>query len=98
MIVKNFNKGNYRFCGTGSSVYYGLIQMTPKEFDEAMKYLARCKFDHKFLLKEDIANKEHFNGGFQLSVRVSATRKLFEKYNLPRYKQQNYIIQVLTKQ
>lgn len=97
MKVTNFNKGGYQYLGTGSSVYYGKIQMSLKEFNEAVKYLNKCKFEYKDRLKKDIKDREYFKGGFQLSVRVTATKKLFKKYNLPRYKQQNYIIQVITK-
>ena len=97
MIVKNFNKGNYRYFGTGSEVYYGLVEMNKKEFDMVVKYLKKAKFDHKFTFKDDLKNIETFKGGFQLTFRVSATQKMFEHFNLPRYKRQNYIIQVLNK-
>lgn len=104
MIVKNFNKGNFEYRDTSSAVYYGKIIMTYVEFCKAVRYLKRCKLGESYenaglqrMLSEDLQKKEAFNGGFNVCIRVTATRKLFNKYNLPRYKTQNYYIQVLTK-
>ena len=100
MKVKNYNKGNY--LDIFDCVVYGEIKMTQKEWKEAKTYLLKCKSDswYKSILKEDLNKEDKYaqlydNKYDWRNIRVSYTQKLFEKYNLPRYKQQNYVIKII---
>mgnify|MGYP000228438621 CR=1 FL=1 len=97
MKITNFNKGNYQYIGTGSEVYYGKIEMTLKEYTEVIKYLNRAKNTGFRDLNKDTKNKQEFKNGFDVGLGVSRTEQIFKKYNLPRYKRQNYYLSVITK-
>lgn len=98
MTIKNYNKGNYMYAF--DAVIYGHIEMTAKEWKEATTYLKRAikdTFYHNMLLSDIERTDKNLvqftkNGNQWRNVRVSATQLLFKKYNLPRYKQQNYAI------
>lgn len=95
MKLINYDYGFTPADPTSGTYYRGKIQMTLDEYREAVKYLKRAHFDHKFTLAEDLKRTASVRGnGFHVCVRVSATEKLVKRYNLPRYKRQNYFIHV----
>jgi hypothetical protein len=108
MKVKNYNKGNY--TSAFDCVIYGEIEMTWKEWMKASSYLLRSGGDmlEKRMLREDITRIDKYletpiwtaptkqkNVTYR-NIRVTYTQKLFKHFNLPRYKQQNYVIKIIT--
>ncbi len=95
MKIKNYNKGNY--LPAFDCVIYGHIEMTWKEWLEASTYLMRATKDrfYRNLLKEDIVREDKYLGRNWRNVRTTATELLFKRYNLPRYKRQNYAIKII---
>lgn len=109
MKIKNYIKGNYRYCGEG--VMYGEIKMTSHEFVEVIEYLkiayhsaqmtcetyTRDSLAHVFdySLREAQIEKD-IPMSMPVCLGVCATEIIFKKYNLPRYKRQNYQI-IITK-
>lgn len=112
MQVINHHQGNYTFADlTSSSVMYGTIKVTPKEFASIVTFLWK-----KYAQAEKSANTyvrdglnhclnyslpqwekrkkqnrypQHNN---RVCLGVTATELIFEQWNLPRYKKQNYVI------
>ena len=86
-----------------SCVIYGHIEMTWSEWMTATKYLLRAGGDllEKRMLREDILRKEKMleqNPKITWrNIRVTYTEKLFRRFNLPRYKRQNYAIKIISK-
>lgn len=102
MKVINYNQKNKNYLSAFDCVIYGYIEMTPQEWKDACTYLKRAIKDkfYKKLLCEDIDREDINLSKFYSrkciwrNVRVTATELLFKKYNLPRYKRQNYAIRI----
>ena len=86
MKIKNYPQG-YRF----DCVINGSIEMTREEWRKVKKDMRATLFRY-----EDISHCIIDSHGNELyNIRVTATRKLVEKYKLKGYKHQNYQIKVL---
>jgi len=103
MKLINYNYG-YTPASQGSEWYRGKILMTYDEWRKVKSYLMRARlgasYENKFLhdlLKKDIEKNiaSVRGGGFHVIIRVTATEKLVEKYNLKNYKRQNYFVHVV---
>lgn len=73
--------------------------MTHIEWYEAMKWLYQelKKADDTFLFDiavDDVNRRIPIKGGFRINIRVSLTEKLVKQYDLTKYKQNNYMIEV----
>lgn len=102
MKLINYNYGSV--LPKSSTHYRGKIVMTEAEWKEALKYLKSKKVSNSFmpsypwvnsLFLEDIARAVETKTGRIFTVRTSMTEKLAEKYQLPRYKRQNYFIEIV---
>jgi len=104
MKITNHNKGNYTFDDScDGSVMYGTIKMTRKEFDNAIEFLksrwrkstkntetyTRDALNHVFNWTIPNHGKDR-----RICLGVVATKLIFEHYKLPRYKKQNYVIDI----
>ena len=102
MKLINYNYG-YTPADTSGTYYRGKIKMTYNEYCKAIKYLLRARLGatyeqllSKKILKEDLRKSVSVKGnGFHVCVRVTATQKLVDKYNLKGYKRQNYFLHVI---
>lgn len=95
---------NYGYYNTFNCTIHGKIQMTEAEWREALKYLKSAKVKKSFLpsyphtnhmLLEDICRNVLAKKGYLINIRVSMTEKLVSKYDLPRYKRGNYMLQII---
>lgn len=76
--------------------------MNYDEYKEVVRFLLRsrlgARYENSFLkrlLREDLKKQVSVKGnGFIVAVRVTATEKIVAKYQLKRYKRQNYFIHV----
>ena len=107
MKVQNYHhtkEGNY--ISAFECVIYGHIEMTLAEWLKAKKYLLSVKgkaYDsfRRNILKQDVERTDKYLELFNpkritwRNVRVDYTKKLFNHYKLPRYKQQNYVIKII---
>lgn len=97
MKVINYD---YGFIPLFDCVIKGKIQMTTQEFIKIQKYLfnpsVKSYYLDKRLLKEDLQRRLFLSGGkFWVNVRVSATEKLVQRFNLEKYKRNNYVLEVM---
>lgn len=102
MKVTNHQQGNYTFVSReDSNVMYGTIEMSRKEFTEAITYLGRVKgatkntyvrdsLGHLFSYTLPSFSKRYPSN--RISLGVCATDLVFKKYKLSRYKRQNYVV------
>lgn len=94
---------NYGYNNTFDCSIHGKITMTPKEFREVNKYLfnnAVKLYLGKNVLASDIQRTERTAKGYLINIRVDATNKLvnhFKPINHDRYKQANYMLEIITK-
>lgn len=106
MKVINHNKGNYHYCGTDSSVMYGSIFMTTKEWEAIKSYLVlrysqSIKNDETYQRDSLIhvinwsIPKAEMNLKELFCLGVEATRLIFDAFGLPNYKEQNYSITIV---
>ncbi len=102
MKIVNHQKGKYTFDDTNNgSVMYGSIYMSEKEFDDVVKFLRRryaiAKRYNQTYKRDSLSHaldwtlKQH-GSDKRICLGVCATELIFERYNLPRYKRQNYVI------
>lgn len=100
--MKIINKGTFYF-GTGGTAYNGTIELSFKEFDKAMKSIAKTKKIDEFT--KNILIKDIQQGKISLldkkttlyALRVTITGyivSMFENTSRYNYKRQNYIIKV----
>ena len=100
MKITNHQKGNYAFDSShDGSIMYGTVEVSHKEWCEIVKYLHRVysrattsgntytrdALSHVF----DWTLKNHAQDEY-VCIGVEATRLMFKRFNLPRYKHQNY--------
>lgn len=98
MKLINYDYGFTPADPTSGTYYRGKIRMTYDEYREAVRYLRRARFEHKFMFAKDLERTASVRGnGFHVCVRVSATEKLVKRYGLKGYKRQNYFIHVTPK-
>lgn len=99
MKVTNHQKGNFTYCG--SSVMYGTIEMTQKEWLCALAYLKKCytkaKAQCDTYIRDSLSHVFNYTlpntvSDAPVCVGVCATELLFKHYGLERYKKQNYQI------
>ena len=102
MKVTNHNKDNYTFVSASdSSVMNGTIEMSKKEFDNAIAFLKRRygiakRYNHTYI-RDSLSHVfnwtlKHYPKDKRICLGVCATELIFKQYNLPRYKKQNYVI------
>ena len=84
MQVINHQQVNYKLLKDSSTIYRGTIIMTKKEYQDMWLY-----FQNQFIAPMIPTLYKSFGLG------VTATEMIFERYNLPRYKKQNYLIKVI---
>lgn len=100
MKVKNYHDGNY--LSAFDCIIYGEIEMTWKGWMKASQYLLRSGGNllEKRMLREDLIRKDKYLEGNPKitwrNVRVTYTDKLFKRFQLPRYKRQNYAIKIIS--
>lgn len=105
MKITNHNKGNYTFVSpSDSSVMYGTITMTRKEYERAIAFLKRRygtakRYNHTYI-RDSLAHVfnwtlKHYPQENRICLGVCATELLFKEYGLPRYKKQNYLIVIV---
>ena len=97
---------NYRYGGVipqSSTWYNGRIVMSEKEWCDCIGYLLRSTAWYESyyphmprILREDVAKMLSLKGGGKrVAIRVSATEAIVKRYHLPRYKRQNYFIDII---
>lgn len=107
MKIQNFTKmrtGESNNIHAFGCVISGQIEMTAKEWEKAKTYLKKCKPSESYrkaILLEDLERTDKYLELYNpkritwRNVRVDYTQKLFKHYDLPRYKQQNYVIKII---
>lgn len=99
MKVTNHQKGNFSYLD--SSVMYGTIEMSHKEWVESVKYLRRvyanAKRNRNTYKRDSLSQLFNWNlpkhaQDQYICLGICATELLFKRFNLPRYKRQNYQI------
>lgn len=105
MKAINHQKDNYTFVSIyDSSVMNGTIEMTREEFNDAIEFLRIQKLISE--KKVDTYTRDalshvfnwtlkHYGQADRLCLGVRATELIFKHYALPRYKRQNYVIQII---
>jgi hypothetical protein len=97
--MKIINKGVFYF-GTDGTAYRGTIELSQKEFDKALKSIAKTKKIDEFtknILIKDIQLGKVSSHGVLYALRVTITDYIvvmFENTSRYNYKRQNYIIKV----
>lgn len=105
MKVINHQKGNYTFVSpSDSSVMYGTITMSAREWRSAVVYLkSRYTLAKRYTntyVRDGLSHVfnwtlKHYPQDGRVCLGVTATELLFKKYKLPRYKRQNYVIVIV---
>lgn len=91
---------DYGFSNTFNCSIHGKIIVSREEWDSITHYLKNpfVKYEHKFLLKEDLlrAIKTIYKGqlAWKFNIRVSATEKVVKFFNIEGYKRGNYVFLV----
>ncbi len=99
MKVINHYKPQHAF----DCVIYGTIEVNQIEWQEIKAYLKRQNFIGELWLQKIVRermetqskNALNFYGENLYCLGVTPTKRVFEKYKLPRYKHQNYQIKVM---
>jgi hypothetical protein len=91
MKLINYNYGYLFDC-----VIHGKIIVNKKEWQDILKFLARVKPHssypfYKTMLKDDAKRIIKTKQGDLVNIRVWATEKVVNKYNLKNYKKVNYM-------
>lgn len=105
MKITNHHKGNFTYVDEDdSSVMYGTIEMSRDEFNDAIEFLrlqkqiatkridtyTRDALNHVFSW-----TLPHYQHKRRMCLGIRATELIFKHYGLPRYKMQNYVIQII---
>jgi hypothetical protein len=101
--MKIINHYNWYTLPNDSTIIHGTIEMTEKELQKVFKYLTK---EYEKAIKKcntsirdglaTLKNKKYTHQNINhFSIGITATKLLFKKYNLPRYKDQNYAIKII---
>lgn len=91
MQVINHQNEYYTTVPGSSSIMRGTIKMSLTEYTEAKQYLQKSKATKHEYIYWPATQSQSF------CIGLHNTRMLFEKYHLPRYKDQNYRILITKK-
>ena len=90
---------DYGYINNFDCSIHGKIITTKEEWLRALKYLFHHKVKDyylwKDLLKEDITRAIHTKKGTLFNIRVTATEKIVDKFNVKGYKRGNYMFMVV---
>lgn len=94
MKLINYNRGYSNFFDCS---IHGRIIVTEKEWEEIKKYLRNpsVKYDHKFLLEDDIKRELRYGNNRSVNLRVSATDRVVNRFSISNYKRGNYIFSIV---
>lgn len=83
---------NYGYNNTFNCSIHGKIIVNREEWKSITHYLLNpfIKFEHKFLLKDDLQRYIKTKQGYLFNLRVTATEKVVNFFNIKRYKRGNY--------
>lgn len=97
MRVTNHRKDNFITYKDGT-ICRGTITMTEQEFLQAEKYLQKryeqAKRDRDTYIRDSLAYTKLLPENKKVVMGITATKLIFEKFKLPRYKEQNYLWEV----
>jgi hypothetical protein len=99
MKLINYNYGN---INTFDCVIKGKIIVSKNEWKKCLNYLARVKPDtsypfYKTMVKEDVKRQIKTKKGYLVNIRIWATEKIVNHFNLKRYKKNNYMFLIINK-
>ena len=96
MKVTNHNKNNCIY--TKDCVVRGTITMSEQEFYQVEKYLKaryiKAVKDCETSIRDGLKYTKLLPKSKKVVMGVTATRLIFEKFNLPRYKEVNYLWEI----
>ena len=104
MKATNHHKDNYTFDDSNDgSVMNGTIYMTTKEYHKVLEYLRKAytnaKAKNNTYIRDGLSHVFNWTLVKRLNLKriclgVTATELIFKHYKLPRYKRQNYVIEI----
>lgn len=92
---------NYGYSDFFNCSVHGKIIVTKKEFKKCIDYLKRCKPDTSYPFYKELSLNEWIKHTLKtknatlINLRVWATSKIANKFNIKKYKKGNYLFNIL---